>query len=75
MEGDAVTAARAGSGVHTTIVHAAENRLLDSFYSMLRDRQQRVAVEAIRRKPNRLPTVLAEHGHLVDLLDEGDVAG
>lgn len=75
VEGDAVTTARAGRAVHTTIVHAAENRLLDSFYSMLRDRQQRVGVEAIRRKPDRLPTVLAEHSHLIDLLEGGDVAG
>ncbi len=75
VDGDAVATARAGRAVHTAIVHAAGNRLLDRFYGMLRDRQQRVAVEAIRRQPDRLPAVLDEHRDLIDLLEGGDVAG
>lgn len=75
LRGDAVATSRAGRALHAAIVHAAGNKLLDTFYRMLRDRQQRVAIEAVRRQPDRLPTVLAEHSHLVDLLDRGDVGG
>ena len=60
---------------HATIVRASGNRLLDEFYASLRDKQERMGQDALRRDPARLRSILAEHAELVDRLRARDAAG
>ena len=57
---------------HGTLVNAAGNRLLASFYATLRDRQLRMGTVALVRDPGRYDAILAEHATLADLIDGGD---
>ena len=60
---------------HAAVVRAAGNALLDAFYASLRDKQERMGQDALRRDPARLRSILAEHAELVDRLRERDAAG
>lgn len=60
--------------LHTAIVHAGGNHLLDDFYNSLRDRQQRLGVDALRGHPARLASIVEEHTRLVDHLLHRDLA-
>src|SRR5918999_1342161 len=51
---------------HTVLVAAAGNGIVLSLYDSLRDRQQRMGVEALRRSPRRLAEILEEHRALTD---------
>jgi DNA-binding GntR family transcriptional regulator len=58
---------------HTVLVAAAGNGIVMSLYDSLRDRQQRMGVEALRRSPRRLEEILDQHRGLVESIDAGDV--
>jgi DNA-binding GntR family transcriptional regulator len=57
---------------HRTIVRAAGNAVLATFYESLRDRQLRMGLHAIVAAKDRKESVLAEHAAIVDALREGD---
>ncbi|WP_033287911.1 GntR family transcriptional regulator [Amycolatopsis jejuensis] len=57
---------------HRAIVNAAGNSVLTELYDTLRSRQQRVAVRAMEARPERLPTIDAEHRALVAALEASD---
>jgi DNA-binding GntR family transcriptional regulator len=57
---------------HRTIINAAGNPVLASFYETLRDRQLRMGVHAVVTGVNRTEQVLAEHRAIVDALRERD---
>jgi DNA-binding GntR family transcriptional regulator len=57
---------------HTVLVAAAGNGIVLSLYDSLRDRQQRMGVEALRRSPRRLDEILDQHRGLVESIDAGD---
>lgn len=75
LRGDAVAVPQVDRAIHATIVHSAGSRPMDDVYTMLRDRQERVAVDNFRRYPDGFPTVLTEHARLADLVERGDVGG
>jgi DNA-binding GntR family transcriptional regulator len=58
---------------HTVLVAAAGNDIVLSLYDSLRDRQQRMGVEALRREPRRIDEILDQHRGLVAAIDAGDV--
>jgi DNA-binding GntR family transcriptional regulator len=60
--------------LHSAIVHAGGNYLIDELYASLRDKQQQVGIGALRRDPARLASIIDEHAQLVDHLERGDVA-
>jgi len=60
---------------HRAIVEAAGNSVLTELYDTLRSRQQRVAIAAVRARPDRLPAINAEHRELVAAMDRHDGAG
>jgi DNA-binding GntR family transcriptional regulator len=57
---------------HTVLVAAAGNGIVLSLYDSLRDRQQRMGVEALRRSPRRLDEILDQHRRLVEAIETGD---
>jgi DNA-binding GntR family transcriptional regulator len=57
---------------HRTIVRAAGNPVLASFYESLRDRQLRMGLQAIAASAQRTATVLAEHAAIVEAVSSGD---
>ncbi|WP_231645027.1 GntR family transcriptional regulator [Sciscionella sediminilitoris] len=59
---------------HRSMVAAAGNTVLTELYDTLRSRQQRVAVRAMRARPERLSVIDAEHRALVAALDANDEA-
>jgi DNA-binding GntR family transcriptional regulator len=61
--------------LHAAIVHAGGNHLLDELYVSLRDKQQRVGVDGLRRDPARLISIVDEHVQLVEHLEGGDIDG
>lgn len=60
---------------HAAIVRVSGNRLLDEFYASLRDKQERMGQDALRRDPARLRSILSEHAELVDRLRARDAEG
>lgn len=60
--------------LHSAIVHAGGNYLLDELYASLRDKQRRLGVEGLRRDPARLMSIIEEHAQLVGHLHGGDLA-
>jgi DNA-binding GntR family transcriptional regulator len=57
---------------HRTIVLAAGNPVLASFYESLRDRQLRMGWHAIAASKERPDNVLAEHAAIVEAVRSGD---
>lgn len=57
---------------HAALVDAAGNRIISKQYDALRDRQLRMGVTALQRRPERLRQIVAEHEHVCDLLAAGD---
>jgi len=57
---------------HRVLVAATSNSVLTEMYDGLRSRQQRVAITAVRSKPDRLKFILAEHRALLDALNAVD---
>lgn len=58
---------------HETIVEAAENPVVLSFYGTLRDRQLRTGLAALKSSSHRMDSVLEEHGAIVNGIASGDV--
>lgn len=56
---------------HAALVDAAENRIISRQYDALRDRQLRMGVTVLQRRPDRLRQIVAEHEHVCDLLAGG----
>jgi DNA-binding GntR family transcriptional regulator len=59
---------------HETIVTAAGNPIMSSFYEQLRDRQVRLGFTAILHKSGRMDAVLDEHRRIANAIRSGDVA-
>lgn len=59
---------------HETIVRAAGNPIMSSFYEQLRDRQVRLGVTAVLRESERMAAVLDEHRGIANAIRSGDVA-
>jgi DNA-binding GntR family transcriptional regulator len=57
---------------HRQIVDANGNPLLTRQYDALRDRQQRIAVSAVARDPERVARFIAEHAAVVEAIATGD---
>lgn len=57
---------------HGLIVRAGGNPLLADFYTGLRERQRRMTTRSLARDPRQLPSILADHVRLADLIDAGD---
>jgi DNA-binding GntR family transcriptional regulator len=55
---------------HRLIVSANGNDLLTRQFDALRDRQQRIAVTAVARDPQRMAAFIADHGSIVDAIAE-----
>lgn len=64
--------ARLNRNFHRAIVAAAGNSVLTELYESLHSRQERVAVAALRARPERLTTINTEHRALVAALDRND---
>ena len=60
---------------HLALVSGAGNSILTEVYEGLRARQQRVAMRALRARPERLPTIETEHRRLVECLEANDAPG
>lgn len=60
---------------HAALVDAAGNRIISKQYDGLRDRQLRMGVAALQRRPERLRQIVAEHERICDLLAAGDTGG
>jgi len=73
--GDVAAFSASDADFHRLIVDAAENPLLATFYSSLRERQRRMTAHSITRDPGQLPRILAEHEQLTDLVNNGDADG
>ncbi|MCQ4122482.1 GntR family transcriptional regulator [Rhodococcus tibetensis] len=74
-QGDVTAFSAADADFHRLIVEAAENPLLATFYSSLRERQRRMTAHSITRDPGQLPRILAEHEQLTELVNDGDADG
>jgi DNA-binding GntR family transcriptional regulator len=57
---------------HRAMVAGTGNSVLTEMYDSLRSRQQRVAVRALIARPERVPTIDAEHRRIVRALQEHD---
>jgi DNA-binding GntR family transcriptional regulator len=57
---------------HELLLEAADNRLLTSFYSTLRDRQLRGGSVALRNHPERGVETMAQHAAITDAIEAGD---
>jgi DNA-binding GntR family transcriptional regulator len=73
-EGHAARFVELDRALHSAIVHASGNYLIDELYVSLRDKQQRVGIGAVSRDPARLTSIIDEHVQLVDHLERGDDA-
>jgi DNA-binding GntR family transcriptional regulator len=60
---------------HAALVGAAGNAIISRQYDGLRDRQLRMGVIALLRRPGRMAQIIGEHGRICDLLADGDTAG
>jgi DNA-binding GntR family transcriptional regulator len=72
-DGDLDGFVEADRAFHTTLVAAAGNPIVLALYDSLRDRQQRMGVTALRRRPQRLGEILEQHRGLTDAVARGDV--
>jgi DNA-binding GntR family transcriptional regulator len=74
-DADLAAFAVADAEFHRLIAEAGRNSLLTGFYRGLRERQQRMTAESVRRRSTTAVSVLAEHRILRDLVAAGDVEG
>ena len=58
---------------HAITLQEAGNAILSGFYASLRDRQMRMIGESALRDPDRVATILKEHGDIAEALRDGDV--
>lgn len=73
--GDGTGFVTADQAFHQMIVRAADNPFLMGLYTGLRDRQQRMGLRALVGDRDRLRATNEEHIRLVDLIEQGDLAG
>ena len=73
--GDLPAFAAADAEFHALVADAGANSLLTGFYRTLRERQQRMTAESVRRRARAADDVLAEHRVLRERLAEGDADG
>jgi DNA-binding GntR family transcriptional regulator len=66
---------RADQEFHQAIVAASGNALAEQLYLTLYDRQRRMAVHALRPRPDLLSVLADEHAALVRRISERDEAG
>lgn len=57
---------------HRTIVAAAGNDVLSTFYESLRDRQIRMGIRAVSSRADRAATAVDEHSAIIDALATAD---
>jgi DNA-binding GntR family transcriptional regulator len=60
---------------HALLVDAAGNSIISRHYDGLRDRQVRMGVVALLRRPGRMQQIIDEHARICDLLEAGDEPG
>lgn len=58
---------------HAITLEESGNAILSAFYSTLRDRQMRMIGESALREPDRVATIMAEHGDIAEALRDGDL--
>ncbi|MFZ2173218.1 MAG: GntR family transcriptional regulator [Rhodococcus sp. (in: high G+C Gram-positive bacteria)] len=73
--GDVTAFSAADADFHRMIVEAAENPLIVTFYSGLRERQRRMTAHSIARDPGQLPQIIDDHEQLAKLVAAGDADG
>jgi DNA-binding FadR family transcriptional regulator len=56
-------------------VRAAGNKLLQTFYVGLRERQRRMTANSIVRGTTWFERIIAQHAHLADLIADRDADG
>jgi DNA-binding GntR family transcriptional regulator len=71
-EGDQPRFQDADRRFHQTLVAAAGNALLASFYASLRDRQLRAGMLAVRGAHDRATAITHQHAAIADELERGD---
>ncbi|OZC92977.1 GntR family transcriptional regulator [Rhodococcus sp. 06-418-1B] len=73
--GDISEFSAADADFHHAIVRAAGNPLLDEFYLGLRERQRRMTVESLDRRPGQVDGIIEDHTNLIKLIRAADVEG
>lgn len=57
---------------HLQLMRAADNEVLVTFYSSLRDRQIRGGAQALQQHPERARTAMDQHLRIADAIEAGD---
>lgn len=70
--GDTRAFIEADRAFHRTVVAAAGNEVLSTFYESLRDRQIRMGIRAVSSHASRGAAVIDEHGAIIDALATAD---
>jgi DNA-binding GntR family transcriptional regulator len=73
--GDTDAFIEADEEFHDMVVTASGNTTAVHFFTLLRDRQQRLRYQLLGIRPEHLPEVLADHRRLVRCLAEADADG
>ncbi|MFD8565698.1 GntR family transcriptional regulator [Streptomyces sp. NPDC059639] len=60
---------------HSAVVNASGNAIAAHFFTLLRDRQQRLRHQLLTMHPQHLPAVIDDHRELLGRLSAGDAAG
>ncbi|MER5949472.1 GntR family transcriptional regulator [Streptomyces sp. NPDC001904] len=60
---------------HSAVVRASGNAIAEHFFTLLRDRQQRLRHQLLTTQPQHLPKVVDDHQELLGRLSAGDAAG
>ena len=74
-DGDLPAFTAADAEFHALVADAGANALLTGFYRTLRERQQRMLAESVRRRARAAQDVVAEHRALRERLADGDADG
>ncbi|MFD0441369.1 GntR family transcriptional regulator [Streptomyces chartreusis] len=65
----------ADDAFHSAVVRASDNAIAVHFFTLLRDRQQRLRHQLLTTRPQHLPEVLDDHHRLLGCLTARDASG
>ncbi|MEV5848690.1 GntR family transcriptional regulator [Streptomyces sp. NPDC051985] len=74
-EADLESFVAADDAFHSAVVRASDNAIAVHFFTLLRDRQQRLRHQLLTTQPQHLPEVLDDHHRLLGCLTAGDASG